>query len=148
MSKLFEVMFTLNIPVYFTVGNNDGNIIKNIKLLERHIPWGHVKTNGIYQRFELDWRKIFLTHYDDLSLDIAHSWLYDACFWGHSHIASEKQFWKTLCVNPGEITGTREEKPRFYIYETISNTGLFHFIPDPFLVNTPIVKDFYKKMKK
>lgn len=33
-SKLFQVMLTLKIPVYFTFGNHDGNVIKDTKMLE------------------------------------------------------------------------------------------------------------------
>lgn len=117
-SKLFQVMFTLKIPVYFTFGNHDGNVIKDTKMLEWYEFWGHVRSNGIYQRVEIDGRKIFLTHYDDLAQTVAKSWEFDACFGGHEHIAFEKYFEDCLCVNPGEITGTRTSKPSFYIYNT------------------------------
>jgi putative phosphoesterase len=147
-SKLFEVMFTLKIPVYFTFWNHDGNIIKDVKLLENYKPGWHVRSNGIYQRVKLGGRKIFLSHYDDLALDVAQSWLYDACFGAHLHQVFEKKFWKTLCVNPGEITGTYNWKPGFYIYETKTNTGKFYLITDPFLIYTPEVLDFYKNMKQ
>lgn len=147
-SKLFEIMFTLKIPVYFTFWNHDGNVIKDTKMLERFEFGWHVRSNGFYQKIELDGRKIFLTHYDDLIQIVAKSGEFDACFGGHEHIAFEKQFWNCLCVNPGEITGTRTSKPGFYIYDTKTNSGEFRMIQNHHEMHTPEVLEFYTKMKE
>ncbi len=146
-SKLFEIMFTLQIPVYFTFGNHDGNVIKDTKLLLRHKAWWHVRSNGFYQKVELDGKKMFLTHYDELAEIVAKSWEFDACFGWHLHIAFEKSFWNCLCVNPGEITGTRTSKPWFYIYETKTHNGKFVEIEHHHEMHTPETLEFYKKMK-
>lgn len=143
-SRLFEVLFISKLPVYFTFGNHDGNVIRDTKMLLKN-KW-IVRSCGFYQKIELGERKIFLTHYDDLAKTAAKSWEFDACFGWHLHRAFEIVSWDTLCVNPGEITGTNEE-PRFYVYDTKTNSGEYVFVRDPHYIDTPKVKEFYKMMK-
>lgn len=147
-SKLFEIMFMLNIPVYFTFGNHDGNVIKDTKMLLGHKPWGYVRSNGLYQKIKLDGKRMFITHYDELAKIVAKSWEFDVCFGGHEHLTFEESFWNCLCVNPWEITGTRTSTPWFYIYETQTNRWTFYDIENHFEIHTPETIAFYKKMKK
>ncbi|NDK09218.1 metallophosphoesterase family protein [Candidatus Gracilibacteria bacterium] len=147
-SILFEAIFSLQLPVYFTFGNHDGNVIKNMKMLLRHTAGGHVRTNGMYQKIELDGRNIFLTHYYELAEIVAKSGEFDVCFGGHNHIASEVKFGTTLCVNPGEITGTHFDKPTFYIYDTKNDSGEFKGIKNHLSLNTPETLEFCKNIQK
>lgn len=145
-STLFEIMFSIGLPMYFTFWNHDGNVIKDTKLLVANNA--KVRSVWIYQRVEIDGRKIFLTHYDDLARDIAKSWEFDACFWWHLHLAFEELYTDTLCVNPWEISGTRTGTPWFYIYDTTANTWEFYLLPDNLVMETPEVLAFKKNMKK
>jgi putative phosphoesterase len=145
-STLFEMMFSIGLPMYFTFWNHDGNVIKDTKLLVANNA--KVRSNWFYQKIQLDGRKIFLTHYDDLVEIVAKSWEFDACFWWHEHIAFEEQYSETLCVNPGEISGTRTWKPWLYIYETQTNSWDFYLLPDNLVMETPEVVAFKEKMKK
>lgn len=144
-SKLFEVLFTLKLPLYFTFWNHDWNVIKDVKMLIKN-NW-EVRSNWFYQRIELEGRKIFLTHYDDLARDIAKSGEYDACFWGHLHMKFEEFYGNTLCVNPWEITGTREHNPSWYLYDTRTNAWEFRYIANHHEMHTQEVEKFLHEMK-
>lgn len=74
-----------------------------------------------FRELEIDGKKLFLTHYPQISRIAALSGLYDACFYGHNHEAKQEIIGKTLLANPGEVAGFRFGKPSFGIYDTETN---------------------------
>lgn len=78
--------------------------------------------NGDFREYEVEGRKLFLTHYPEIARIAALSGQFDAVFHGHNHQASTETIGKTLLANPGELTGIRFGKPSFGIYTPSENT--------------------------
>jgi len=102
-------------------GNVDGDRLKNTDRAGANVDIGM----SDFREVELDGKKIFLTHYDQIGRIAALSGQYDAVFHGHNHIAAqeviENNGKQTLLANPGEICGWRFGKPSFAVYDTENN---------------------------
>lgn len=85
--------------------------------------------DGDFREFQIDGKKLFLTHYPQIARLAALSGQYDACFYGHDHEAHSEMIANTLYANPGEIAGTKTGKISFGIYDTESN-NLQHLYKD------------------
>jgi uncharacterized protein len=61
--------------------------------------------HGEYAEIEIANRKIAATHFPFYAQALAKKDVYDAVFYGHSHVSQIEQVDSTLCANPGEIMG-------------------------------------------
>lgn len=95
-------LLRLWIPTYAIRWNNDWEIYKTMQLFFEHKDYAHIARRN-YDRLELDNKKVFLTHYHDLALPMASTWLYDAVFFGHNHTSSQQMIGNCLLANPGAI---------------------------------------------
>lgn len=117
-----KVLAFQSTPVFMIWGNNDGEKVDIMKASARAGSQLKVSLN-VYDFLEIDNRKIFISHYDDLAQPMAQSGLYDAVFYGHNHISKQEMVNDTLVVNPGEICAQKSGKSTLAIYDTDSNTA-------------------------
>jgi putative phosphoesterase len=135
-----------NLPVYAIWGNNDGDkcaITKTALDKESNMTIA----DNIYDFLEFDNRRIFITHYPDLAKPMAKSGEYDAVFYGHNHIKNKDRVGNCLVVNPGEISGHKESKVSFAIYDTKINDAEFVEIDNPVRVRTEEVEEYLAGLK-
>lgn len=137
-----QILAESGLPVSCVWGNNDGDKMSIL---------GYVHSAGSTLRMEresygfveIDGRKLFLTHYPDLADPMAKSQEFDAVFYGHDHLRSEKRIGSCLVVNPGELSSHKTGTATFAIYDTAQNQVEFVQIPDlvtqrtSFVVNHP-----------
>lgn len=117
-----KILAIQQIPVYMIWGNNDGEKVDIVKASARENSNLKVSLN-VYDFLELDDRKLFITHYDDLAQPMAKSGEYDAVFYGHNHIIFNAFTGNTLVVNPGELAAQKSGVGSFAIYDTETNTA-------------------------
>ncbi len=110
------------VPTYMIWGNNDGEKVDIVRASFRKESKLKVSLNT-YDFLELGGRKIFLSHYDDLAEPMAQSGNYDAVFFGHNHIQSQKQIGDCLVVNPGEVCAQKTGTAGIAIYDTADNSA-------------------------
>jgi len=115
-----KVLAIQEIPVFMIWGNNDGEKVEIMQTALQDDSNLDVSVN-VYDFMELDGRKLFLSHYNDLAEPMAQSGLYDAVFFGHNHKASVKNIGKTIVVNPGEICAQKTGLSTMAIYDTKNN---------------------------
>lgn len=108
------------IPVFSVWGNNDGEKCAIIKL---SLEEGSNLTlsNKIYDFFEIDGRKLFLTHYWDIAEPMAYSGKFDAIFFGHTHEKEKRKIKDCLILNPGELSTHKFGVASIAIYDTKTN---------------------------
>ena len=111
-----------HIPTYMIWGNNDGEKVDIVRASFREGSQLTVSLNT-YDFLEIDGRKIFISHYDDLAMPMAESGRYDAVFYGHNHIVSKEQSGNCLVVNPGELCAQKSGVATMAIYSTTDNTA-------------------------
>ena len=100
-------------------GNNEYEKVSFRKLAGQ---WPLTTLHGETADLELDGRRIFLTHLPWTAAKAAESGLYDAVFFGHTHVPEQRHIGSTLVVNPGEIYG-RQGSPSIGVYDTRTNTA-------------------------
>lgn len=121
-SGIAKVLSCSKVPVFMIWGNNDGEKVEILETAFRKNSTLKV-SNNTYHFLTIDKRKLFICHYDDLAIPMANSGLYDAVFFGHTHIKSIEKINKTLVVNPGEISAHKTGTASFSIYDTNENTA-------------------------
>ncbi len=134
-----------NLPVYAIWGNNDGDrcaITKTALAKESKMTI----SSNIYDFLEFDNRKIFITHYPDLAKPMAKSGEYDAVFYGHNHLQHKDQIGNCLVVNPGEISGHKENRVSFAVYDTKTNDAKFIEIDHAVYVRTKEVDKYLNNL--
>ena len=119
-SGIAKILAAQDIPTYMIWGNNDGDKVEITLAAKREGSALSVSTN-IYGFLELDGKKLFLSHYDDLAKPMAMSGEYDAVFFGHNHIQSTEKVNNCWVVNPGELAALKTRKATYAIYDTLSN---------------------------
>lgn len=110
------------ISVFAILWNNNWDLCR-VKDFENEIFYQSWQT---FDFLEIDWRKIFLSHYNELAIPMAKSWEYDAVFYGHNHIQHKSIIWNCLVLNPWEIADHRSWKPSFAVYDTLKNDAIFY----------------------
>jgi uncharacterized protein len=124
-----QILAESGLPVTCIWGNNDGD---KMSILSFALAAGSTlrMEQQSYGFVELDGRKLFLTHYPNLADPMAKSQEFDAVFYGHDHLKSEKRIGSCLVVNPGELSSHKTGTATFAIYDTIQNQVEFVQIPD------------------
>lgn len=103
--------------VHCVFGNVDDRYLTTLKAEENKI-----KLHGDLAELELEGRKIAVNHFPRIGEILAHSKLYNAVFYGHTHKVDKRIINETLLLNPGELMG-RLGKLTFAIYDTKSNNA-------------------------
>jgi len=112
---------SVDIPVHCVFGNID----------DRHITpkMAESKTNitfhGDIGEFEIDGKKIAITHFPHFAEGLAAKQQYDLVCHGHTHDQRKEKIGKTLLLNPGEIMG-RKGTPSYAIYDTETSDAEFY----------------------
>ncbi len=140
-----KILAGCGIPVFALFGNNDGEKYTIVKtsLEERSNLTMSDKT---YDFFEIDGRKIFLTHYPPLAKPMAKSGDFDAVFYGHNHEKNKDKIEKCLIANPGEISASKTGIATFGIYDTKDNSIEFIEIPNAISLKTKEVDNYRKEI--
>ena len=99
-------------------GNNEYDTHAFYRMAER---WSNTRMHGNKADILLGNRRIFFTHLPWPACQAASSGLYDAVFFGHTHVPEITQSGHTILANPGEVTG-RQGSPTIGVYDTESNT--------------------------
>ena len=104
-------------------GNNDGD---RAGMMEDTMDSNGLVTfsRGEFDEYEIDGKKVFVTHYPQIAEAVVLSGKYNAVFYGHDHVSKvEKLKNNCLLLNPGEIAGTKTGKITFGIWDTSTNDG-------------------------
>lgn len=108
---------------YCVWGNVDGEkVVITREIYSNKIE--HVKLLGEFGEIKVDGKKVAITHYSEIANAAAHSVLYNAVFYGHTHEAKSQMIGKTLLLNPGAVCGINDGKPSkatYAIYDTKTN---------------------------
>lgn len=104
-------------------GNNDGDRAR-IKEVAASSDGRVTFSQQEFDHFEVEGRKVFITHYPDIANSVAPSGVYDAVFYGHDHQRYQEVLNnKTLLLNPGEIWGWLNGVVSYAIWDTDTNTA-------------------------
>ncbi len=138
-----KVLSISEVPVFMIWGNNDGD---KVMLTKTALRAGSKLTvsNNTYDFLDLDKRRIFITHHEDLAVPMAASGRFDAVFFGHTHMAGVEKNDQCLVVNPGEISGQRTGKATLAIYDTITHSADIIELDDIVTLKTELVDTFLK----
>jgi putative phosphoesterase len=129
---MYKILSDFEIPTFSIWGNNDG---EKVKILRFSLEENSNLTMGekIYDFLEIDDRKIFLTHFDDIAEAMAKSGEYDAVFYGHNHMKDKRMIEKCLLLNPGELAAQKYDKASFAVYDTVANNAELYDLGDAFV---------------
>ena len=98
----------------------------------------------IFDTFEIDGKKLFLTHYPLIAKSMAKSGDFDAVFYGHNHLKNKEMVGNCLLLNPGEVGAYKTSKPTLAIYDTKTNDAEILDIPNSITTNTEISQKKFK----
>jgi hypothetical protein len=134
------------IPVFGVWGNNDGD---KVAITMTSLKEGSMlkMSENVYESLEIEGRKIFITHYDDLAPLVARSGDFDAVFYGHNHIKTITKLGKCIVINPGEISAHKTGKATMAIYDTKTNEGEIIEIAGSITLKTKDFKDYLQEVK-
>lgn len=105
-------------PIDMVFGNNEYEIRAFQRAAEQ---WHSTTLHGETADLALDGRRIFFCHLPWTAARAAESGVYDAVFYGHTHVPETLFAGSTLIANPGEVYG-RQGRPTIGVYDTSSNT--------------------------
>jgi len=119
--RLAKFFADFDIPTKMIRWNNDWEITGMLKISMS--PWSNLQiiSSSTYSFCEFAWKKIFMTHYKDLSDSMAKSGEYDVIFYWHEHIFEIHKIWDCLVCCPWEIVWWENKISSFVIYNTESN---------------------------
>jgi len=141
-----NILSIQDIPVFLIWGNNDGEVVNIVKLTNNEGSQLKV-SDKTFDFLELDGKKIFITHYNELAEPMAKSGMYDAVFYGHNHskkLEKENECW---VVNPGEICAQKTGVGSYAIYDTSSNLVELIILENTITLKSPLVNDYLSKHK-
>jgi len=139
-----KVLANQAIPVFMIWGNNDGDKVE-ITLASKRAGSQLTVSVRTYDFIELDGKKIFLSHYEDLALPMAKTGLYDAVFFGHNHEVSSEKVGDCWLINPGELAASKTKVATFSIYDTQKNIVDTLTLKDTVSLKTPLMEAYFKE---
>jgi len=142
-----KVLGIQKIPVYMIWGNNDGEKVDIVRASFKEGSKLHVSLN-VYDFLDIDGRKLFLSHYDDLAEPMAKSQIYDAVFYGHDHLQKMYKIEDTLVVNPGELAAQKTGVASFAIYSTEDNTAKIIELDGSITLKSEIVDKYFRENRE
>lgn len=137
------VLSKSKIPVFCLWGNNDGDKVMILNIA--HAPGSNLEMAiHSYAFVEVDGRKGFISHFDDLARPMAKSREFDFVFYGHNH--ENKIDWVNDCilVNPGEVSAQLKGEATFAIYDTVKHNAEIMGIPQPISLRSEITKAYFR----
>jgi len=143
-SGVAKLLATQHIPVHMIWGNNDGEKV-DITLASKRANSSLSVSSNVYDFLELDNRKIFISHYEDLAIPMAKSGEYHAVFYGHTHVRSVEKINACWVVNPGEIAAGKTKKATFAIYDTTKNEVEIITLANTISLKTPLMEAYFEK---
>lgn len=143
-SGIAKVLATQAIPVYMIWGNNDGEKVEIVLASKAKNSVLTVSTKT-YDFLEYDNRKIFITHYEDLATPMAQSGMYDAVFFGHTHLKSVEKINNCWLVNPGEIAASKTQIASYALYDTTQNEVQLVILEHTVSLKTPLMETYFKE---
>ena len=143
-SGIAKVLAIQEVPVYMIWGNNDGEKV-DITVASKEEGSSLTVSNNTYDFITIDNRKIFITHYNDLAVPMAHSGLYDAVFYGHDHLKNIEKINDCWVVNPGELAASKTGIASYAIYDTASNSIEIITVENAISTRTDTVDKFFKQ---
>lgn len=105
-------------PVELVFGNNEYEL-DSFKRAARQ--WPGTTLHDHTADIRLDNRRIFFCHLPWQALRAAETGLYDAVFYGHTHVPEIRTCGNTILANPGDVYG-RQGTPSIGIYDTSTNS--------------------------
>lgn len=138
-----KVLAIQPVPVYMIWGNNDGEKTDIVRTAFRENSTLKVSLN-VYDFLEIDTRKIFISHYNDLAEPMARSGDFDAVFYGHDHLAAVKEINGTLVVNPGELAAQKTGTASFALYDTKDNSVELIELEDTVSLKTELTDQYFR----
>ncbi len=88
--------------VHVVWGNNDGDKLLIARNADKA---GNVVLHGEFAEFQLEGRRVALTHYPAIGRALASAQEYDLVCYGHDHQRKLEWAGQTLLLNPGEVMG-------------------------------------------
>ena len=143
-SGIAKILAAQDIPVFMIWGNNDGEKVE-ITLASKRKDSALTVSTKTYDFLEFNGRKIFICHYEDLAEPMAKSGLYDAVFFGHTHLQSINKVNNCWIVNPGEIAAMKTQKATLAIYDTVSNEVDMIELENSVSLKTPLMATYLKE---
>lgn len=134
------------VPVFSIWWNNDWTKVAITKT--SMLQWANLTMwETVYDFIELDWKKIFMSHYPVLAQSMAKSWDYDVVLYGHDHNKNIDMIWDCLIMNPWEISSHKSWICSYGIYDTMDNKVELIELDWNVNVKTDLAKDIIKKIK-
>lgn len=139
-----KILSIQDVPTYLIWGNNDG---EKVEIVKASFTSNSQLTVGInvYDFLELDGRKLFISHYDDLAIPMAKSGDFDAVFYGHNHIQKTETINDTLVVNPGELCAQKTGKSTMAFYDTKTNSVEIVELEGSITLKSTLVDEYLKE---
>jgi hypothetical protein len=144
-AAIANLLVSSEIPVFAIWGNNDGDraLITKFSLGEKsNLEVGF----DIFDTFEIDGKKLFLTHYPFIAKSMAKSGDFDAVFYGHNHLKHKERIGNCLLLNPGEVGAYKTGEPTLAMYDTQTNDAEILKIPNSITANTKISQKKFKEI--
>ncbi len=138
-----KILAAHSVPTYLIWGNNDGEKVDIVKAAYRENSKLTVSLNT-YDFLEIDSRKIFITHYNDLAMPMAESGRYDAVFYGHDHKKSFEYVGRSYVVNPGEIAAQKSGVASLAIYDTKTHHVDLHELEDTISLKSDFIDQWFR----
>lgn len=138
-----KILAAHTVPTFLIWGNNDGEKVDIVKAAYRENSNLTVSLNT-YDFLEIDSRKIFITHYDDLAIPMAESGRYDAVFYGHNHKKSSAYKGSCHIVNPGEIAAQKSGIASLAIYDTKKHHVDLHDLEDTISLKSDFIDQWFR----
>ena len=116
---LKEICKRFTRPIHLVFGNVDGDE----HLITKRVYEGVTPNVVLYKNigeFELDGKKIAITHYPETAKALAKAGGFDLVFYGHNHKPWEEKIGSTWLVNPGNLANIFY-KPSFALYDTVTD---------------------------
>lgn len=137
------VLSKSQIPVYSLWGNNDGDKVMILRFANSPGSNLEMAINS-YAFVELDGRKGFISHFDDLAHPMAKSGSFDFVFYGHNHERKVEYIGECIMVNPGEVSAQLMGEATIAIYDTVKHNAEIIPIPNPISLRSETTESYFK----
>ncbi|MCH8519275.1 MAG: YfcE family phosphodiesterase [Nanoarchaeota archaeon] len=123
-----EICETLQLPIIFVWGNNDGDKVVITQIINSSHK-NSVVSSQSFLAIEIDGKKLFLTHFPELANLAEKSQQFDAVMYGHDHLKFIQKNNGVLLLNPGSIYANKE-LASYAIYDSKMNLAEIFEIED------------------
>ncbi len=117
---IVEKLCTLKTPIHAIWGNNDGDKQTILRIASTHPSCTFAPRE--FATVEIDEKKYFLSHYEELAEHAAKSCDFDAVFHGHTHVIRNEKIGITPIINPGKLALYPNCIYSFAIFDTADDT--------------------------